>query len=134
MNENIHRVLIVDDNRINRLKIIRALNKEGYELFEASGGHEALEMLQSRDFHLVLLDILMPDVDGFQVLEQMQSDQKLKKIPVIMVSAVEEQEDVDRCLEMGAVDYISKPFDKEVLKDRVRTNLENGFSDGANHA
>jgi PleD family two-component response regulator len=125
MNENNCRVLVVDDNRINRLKLTRALDKEDYDLSEASGGQEALDMLRSQVFHLVLLDILMPDVDGFQVLAQMQSDDQLRKIPVIMVSAVEEQEDVDRCLEMGAVDYISKPFDAEALKDRVRASLEN---------
>jgi CheY-like chemotaxis protein len=125
MNENNCRVLVVDDNRINRLKLTRALDKEDYDLSEASGGQEALDMLRSQVFHLVLLDILMPDVDGFQVLEQMQSDGQLREIPVIMVSAVEEQEDVDRCLKMGAVDYISKPFDAEALKDRVRASLEN---------
>ena len=124
MTENNCRVLVVDDNRINRLKLIRALDKENYDTSEASGGQEALEMLRSQVFHLVLLDILMPDVDGFQVLEKMQSDQQLKEIPVIMVSAVEDQEDVDRCLAMGAVDYICKPFDEQVLKDRIRTNLE----------
>jgi PleD family two-component response regulator len=127
MTENNCRVLVVDDNRINRLKLVRALDKENYDISEASGGQEALEMLRSQVFHLVLLDILMPDVDGFQVLEQMQSDQQLREIPVIMVSAVEDQEDVDRCLEMGAVDYISKPFDEQVLKDRIRTNLEKVF-------
>ncbi len=116
---------MVDDNRINRLKLTRALDKEDYDLSEASGGQEALDMLRSQVFHLVLLDILMPDVDGFQVLAQMQSDGQLRGIPVIMVSAVEEQEDVDRCLKMGAVDYISKPFDAEALKDRVRASLEN---------
>jgi PleD family two-component response regulator len=125
MNENNCRVLVVDDNRINRLKLTRALDKEDYDLSEASGGQEALDMLRSQVFHLVLLDILMPDVDGFQVLAQMQSDGQLRGIPVIMVSAVEEQEDVDRCLKMGAVDYISKPFDAEALKDRVRASLEN---------
>ena len=128
MSEPVYSVLIVDDNRMNRLKMSRALNKGGYEVSEASGGQEAVEMLQAQVFHLVLLDILMPDVDGFQVLEKMQSDHGLAKIPVIMVSAVDEQEDVQKCLTMGAVDYITKPFDTEVLKVRVRSNLEKASS------
>ena len=123
MSESTYRVLVVDDNRMNRLKLTRALSTEGYDVSEASGGQEAVKMLQSQVFHLVLLDILMPDVDGFQVLEKMQSDHGLAKIPVIMVSAVDEQEDVQKCLTMGAVDYITKPFDAEVLKVRVRSNL-----------
>ena len=116
-------VLVVDDNRINRMKLLRALKEEKYDTCEAAGGKEALEVLQSREIHLVLLDILMPDVDGFQVLEQMQSNQQLKEIPVIMVSAIDEQEDVERCLNMGAKGYISKPFDTGEMKDRVKTIL-----------
>ena len=124
MNENTRRVLVVDDNRINRLKATRALNTGDYDVSQAAGGQEALDILRSQVFHLVLLDILMPDVDGFQVLEQMQSDQQLAQIPVIMVSAVEEEEDVRRCIAMGAVDYITKPFDVDVLQDRVSNNLK----------
>ncbi len=128
MNKSNHRVLIVDDNRINRLKLNRALNLENYDICEASGGQEALEMLQSENIELVLLDVMMPDVDGYQVLEQMKGDPHLKNIPVIMVSAIEEQEDVDRCLSMGAADYITKPFDVEFLKGRVKTHLTNKLS------
>jgi CheY-like chemotaxis protein len=123
-NENTCRVLVVDDNRINRIKATRALNTGNYDVSEAAGGQEALDMLRSQVFHLVLLDILMPEVDGFQVLEQMQDDQQLAKIPVIMVSAVEEEEDVRKCMAMGAVDYITKPFDVDALRDRVSNNLE----------
>jgi len=128
MNESTYSVLVVDDNRMNRLKMTRALNSGDYDVSEASGGQEAVEMLRSQVFHLVLLDILMPEFNGFQVLEQMQIDQRLSKIPVIMVSAVEEQEDVEKCLAMGAVDYIAKPFDSETLKNRVRSNLENALN------
>lgn len=124
MIENTYHVLVVDDNRVNRLKLVRALKPEGYDISEASGGQEALEMLQSQAFHLVLLDILMPEVDGFQVLEQIQNDPRLAATPVIMVSAVDEEDDVQKCLAMGAVDYVTKPFDTEALKDRVRTHLE----------
>lgn len=124
MSESTYSVLVVDDNRMNRLKMTRALSTEDYDVSEASGGQEAIEMLQSQVFHLVLLDILMPEVNGIQVLEQMQSDQRLAKIPVIMVSAVDEQEDVDKCFAIGAADYINKPFDVETLMSRVRSNLK----------
>lgn len=126
MNNNSSRILVVDDNRINRLKLGRALKTEGYEVLEAAGGREALEVLQSEPIDLVLLDLLMPEVDGFQVLEQMKSDQKTGDIPVIMVTAVEEKEDVNKCLSIGAVDYITKPFDPVVLTERVRSCLDNG--------
>ncbi|MDA9981676.1 response regulator [Gammaproteobacteria bacterium] len=124
MNDNTSRVLVVDDNRVNRIKATRALKTGNYDVSEAAGGQEALDMLRGQVFHLVLLDILMPEVDGFQVLEQMQNDQQLAQIPVIMVSAVEEEEDVRKCMAMGAVDYITKPFDVEVLQGRVRSNLK----------
>ena len=123
MSESTHSVLVVDDNRMNRLKMTRALDRGDFQISEASGGQEALDLLQSQVFHLVLLDLLMPEVDGFQVLERMQSDQQLAKIPVIMVSAVEEKEAVERCLKIGAVDYITKPVGAETLNDRVRRAL-----------
>ena len=123
MSESTHSVLVVDDNRMNRLKMTRALDRGDFLISEASGGQEALDLLQSQVFHLVLLDLLMPEVDGFQVLERMQSDQQLARIPVIMVSAVEEKEAVERCLKIGAVDYITKPVGAETLSDRVRRAL-----------
>jgi len=126
MNNSAHSVLVVDDNRMNRLKMLRALKTENYDLHEAPGGQEAIEILQSQAFDLVLLDILMPDIDGFQVLEQMQADQRLAEIPVVMVSAVDEQEAVEKCLAMGAVDFIAKSSDAETLKNRVKAILEGG--------
>lgn len=123
MSESTHSVLVVDDNRMNRLKMTRALDRGDFQISEASGGQEALDLLQSQVFHLVLLDLLMPEVDGFHVLERMQSDQQLARIPVIMVSAVEEKEAVERCLKIGAVDYIAKPVGAETLNDRVRRAL-----------
>jgi len=123
MSELTHSVLVVDDNRMNRLKMSRALDRGDFQVSEASGGQEALDLLQSQVFHLVLLDLLMPEVDGFQVLERMQSDQQLARIPVIMVSAVEEKEAVERCLAIGAVDYLTKPVGTETLNDCVRRVL-----------
>lgn len=124
MNESTYHVLVVDDNRMNRLKMARALSSGDYDVSEASSGEEAMEKLRSHDFHLVLLDLVMPEIDGFQVLEKMQTDQRLVNIPVIMVSAVDEQEDVEKCLAMGAVDYISKPFDAGMLGSRVKACLD----------
>ncbi len=124
MGESNYKVLVVDDSRMNRLKITRALSTDGYDVAEASGGREAMEMLRSQEFHLVLLDILMPEIDGFQVLEQIKNDHSLSGIPVIMVSAVDEKEDVERCLALGAADYVAKSSDAETLKNLVRYNLK----------
>jgi len=125
MSKNSYRILVVDDNRINRLKLIRALKTQDYDVLEAPGGKEALDILSAEPIDLVLLDLLMPDVDGFQVLEKMQIDQQTRDIPVVMVTAVDEAEDLKKCMEIGAVDYITKPFDLEVLKERVEGYLEN---------
>lgn len=125
MSSSNYRVLVVDDNRINRLKLTRALKTEGYDVLEAPGGKEALDALASQQIDLVLLDLLMPDVDGFQVLEKMQAGEQTRAIPVVMVTAVDEAEDLKKCMEIGAVDYITKPFDVEILKQRVESHLEN---------
>lgn len=119
MSDNPRRVLAVDDNRVNRLKLVRALNAGDFDVVEASGGRQALELLRGGSFDLVLLDVLMPEVDGFEVLRQMRVDPRLSDIPVIMVSAVDEEADVQRCLAMGASDYITKPFDAAMLNERV---------------
>ena len=124
MTPSIISVLVVDDNRTSRFKMTRALNTQGYELYEAAGGQEALDTLRSKDIQLVLLDILMPEIDGFQVLEKMKSDQRLAAIPVIMVSGLDEEEVVEKCLALGAVDYITKSFDPKSLRDRVKNILE----------
>ena len=119
MTDTLGHILAVDDNRMNRLKLVRMLEKEGYDVSQAEGGREALTMLRSNVFDLVLLDILMPDVDGFQVLREMKQDAALREIPVIVVTAVEEMNSVNKCLELGAVSYVAKPVDAELLIDRV---------------
>ncbi len=119
MTDTLGHILTVDDNRMNRLKLVRMLEKEGYGVSQAEGGRKALTMLRSNVFDLVLLDILMPDVDGFQVLRDMKQDAALRDIPVIVVTAVEEMNSVNECLELGAVDYLAKPVDAKVLIDRV---------------
>ena len=119
MTDTLGHILAVDDNRMNRLKLVRMLEKEGYDVSQAEGGRKALTMLRANVFDLVLLDILMPDVDGFQVLRDMKQDAALRDIPVIVVTAVEEMNSVNECLELGAVDYLAKPVDAKVLIDRV---------------
>jgi CheY-like chemotaxis protein len=119
MTDTLGHILAVDDNRMNRLKLVRMLEKEGYGVSQAEGGRKALTMLRSNVFDLVLLDILMPDVDGFQVLREMKQDAALREIPVIVVTAVEEMNSLNECLELGAVDYVAKPVDAKLLIDRV---------------
>ena len=119
MTDTLGHILAVDDNRMNRLKLVRMLEKEGYDVSQAEGGRKALTMLRSNVFDLVLLDILMPDVDGFQVLREMKQDTALRDIPVIVVTAVEELNSVNECLALGAVDYVAKPVDAKLLIDRV---------------
>ena len=116
-------ILAVDDNRMSRLKLARTLEGGGYSVSQADGGRTAMDMLRSGGFDLVLLDILMPEVDGFQVLREMKNDADLQNIPVIVISGLEDMDSVDRCLAAGADDFLSKPVDPTVLQDHVRKLL-----------
>jgi two-component system, cell cycle response regulator len=118
------RILVVDDNRLNRMKLAHSLGQQGYTASMAEHGRQALEMLRSQPFDLVLLDILMPEMDGYEVLEEMKRDAILREIPVIVISAVDEMESVVRCIEMGAEDYLPKPFDPVLLRARTGACLE----------
>lgn len=118
-------LLIVDDNEDNRYTLTRRLNREGYDnLTTANHGREALELLHSKPFDLVLLDIMMPDLNGYEVLEQMKVSAELRNVPVIMISALSEIDSVIRCIELGAEDYLSKPFNPTLLRARVGATLE----------
>ncbi len=121
---NLGHILVVDDNRLNRLKLSRALTQQGHPVSEAENGREALEMLRSELFDLVLLDILMPEVDGFQVLREMKDDTDLRDVPVIVISALEEMDSVVKCIEMGAEDHLPKNFDPVLLNARIGASLE----------
>ena len=119
------RLLVVDDNEDNRYTLIMRLEIEGYSNIDiAEDGEQALELLGSEDFDLVLLDVMMPKVDGYQVLQQLKADGRLHNIPVIMISALNEVDSVVRCIELGAVDYLPKPFDPVLLRARVGATLE----------
>ena len=125
MSEPQARILVVDDNEDNRFTLVRRLNRNGFTAVEeAKNGREALAMLEAKPFDLVLLDIMMPEMDGYQVLEHLKRDLQLRHIPVIMISAVDEVESVAKCVEMGAEDYLSKPFNPILLRARVGASLE----------
>jgi adenylate cyclase len=117
-------ILVVDDNRMNRLMLARGLEQQGHRVAFAEHGRQALEMLDAQDFDLVLLDIEMPEMNGYQVLERLGADVHWRDLPVIMISAVEEIDSVVRCIEMGAEDYLTKPFNPVLLKARVDACLE----------
>jgi phosphoserine phosphatase RsbU/P len=118
-------LLVVDDNEDNRYTLTRRLQREGYtNLTAAVGGQEALELLAKQRFDLVLLDVMMPGLNGYEVLERMRADNRLRHIPVIMISALDEIDSVIRCIELGAEDYLSKPFNPTLLRARVGASLE----------
>jgi len=118
-------LLVVDDNEDNCYVLSQHLNVQGYDnIAIATNGHEALSVLSSKRFDLVLLDIMMPDLNGYEVLERMRSSPELRNIPVIMISAISELDSVVRCIELGAEDYLQKPFEPTLLRARVRASLE----------
>jgi len=118
------RLLVVDDNKVNRLLLGRSLEQQGHSVEMAENGRLALEMLHSKPFDLVLLDIEMPEMDGYQVLEKVTSDLKLRDIPIIMTSSLEALDSVVKCIEMGAEDYLTKPVNPVLLKARIGASLE----------
>jgi adenylate cyclase len=118
-------ILVVDDNDDNRYTLTRRLKREGYEdVTVAANGREALELIAVRPFDLVLLDIMMPEMNGYEVLAHLKADPVLRHIPVIMISAIGELESVVRCIELGAEDYLPKPFNPVLLRARVGASLE----------
>lgn len=117
-------LLVVDDSETNRDLLARWLKREGHHVTLAENGRRALDLIRQQPFDLVLLDILMPEMDGVQVLQQLKGDERTKHIPVIMISALGETESVVRCIEIGADDYLPKPFNRAVLKARIGASLE----------
>jgi sigma-B regulation protein RsbU (phosphoserine phosphatase) len=124
MAEETARLLVVDDVEVNRDLLSRRLKQQGHAVESAENGRRALEMIRAEEFDLVLLDIMMPEMDGYQVLKEMMDDPALKHIPVIMISAVTEMDSVVKCIELGATDYLPKPFNAVLLKARVGATLE----------
>jgi adenylate cyclase len=118
------RLLVVDDNKVNRLLLARSLEVQGHSVASAENGRVALELLRREAFDLVLLDMEMPEMDGFQVLEQLVHDQQLHDLPVIVTSSLEGIANVVRCIELGAEDYLAKPVNPVLLKARIGASLE----------
>lgn len=118
------RILVVDDNKSNRDLLVRRLKREGHRVTESASGAEALALLTETPQDVVLLDVLMPKLDGFQVLEKIKADPALAAVPVIVVSALDEVPGIAQSIDMGAEDYLFKPIDPVLLRARVRSSLE----------
>jgi DNA-binding response OmpR family regulator len=116
-------ILIVDDNEMNRDVLVRRLERQGYVVRSSEDGEQALRLLRQEPIDLVLLDIMMPGLSGHDVLATMKSDSDLRSIPVIMISAVDEIDSVAKCIELGAEDYLFKPFNPILLNARIRSSL-----------
>jgi adenylate cyclase len=124
-------ILAVDDNRMNRIKLSANLESQGHTVTLAEDGQSALDLMRVESFDVVLLDIIMPGRDGYDVLQEMKGDVTLRDIPVIVISALDEIESAVRCIELGAEDYLSKPFDPVLLKARLRATLEKKKATGS---
>jgi signal transduction histidine kinase len=123
MNTGNGRILAVDDELVNRILLSTNLGEAGYAVETAEDGQQALEMLDAQQFDLVLLDLLMPRMDGYQVLEEMKNDEVLRRIPVIVISSSDDIGSIVQCIEMGATDYLTKPFNPVLLHARIRASL-----------
>lgn len=117
-------ILVVDDHKTNRLKLTLGLKQQGHTTADAENGRQALDMLRDQPFDLVLLDILMPEMDGYEVLAEMKKDNTLRDIPVIVISAHDDLSSVVKGIELGAEDYLPKTFDPVLLKARIGACLE----------
>ena len=117
-------ILIVDDNRVNSLLLSRGLEQQGHTVVFAKHGREALDLLRGRHFDLMLLDVLMPELDGYQVLAELKLDPHLRDLPVLMTSSLDELDSVVKCIEMGAEDYLNKPINPVLLNARITASLE----------
>lgn len=117
-------ILIVDDNEDNRNILSRQLVQYGYSISMAENGLRALEIVASGSFDLIILDIMMPEMNGFEFLERLKAEQILFRVPVIVISMLDDLDSVARCIEMGAEDYLPRPFNKTLLRARVSASLE----------
>src|SRR5215471_2754055 len=117
-------LLVVDDDEFNRDMLSRRLRRDGYTVQTAVNGVEALRLLRAESFDLVLLDLIMSGLDGYQVMLKMKSDDALSRVPVIMLSSLDQETGIARCIEAGAEDYITKPFSPVFLRARIEASLE----------
>ncbi len=117
-------ILVVDDYAMNRLKLSRFLQQQGHTVTLAEDGRQAVELIDEEAFDLMLLDIEMPEMDGYEVLESMKARDMLRNLPVIVISASDEMESVIKCIKRGAEDHLPKPFDPVLLNARIGACLE----------
>jgi adenylate cyclase len=117
-------LLLVDDNKVNRILLSRGLESDGHKIEIAENGRQALEKLRANPYDLVLLDIEMPEMNGYEVLEVCLQDTELRDIPIIMTSSLDEINSVVKCIELGAEDYLNKPINPILLRARVNASLE----------
>lgn len=118
------RLLVADDNEVNRSLLTRRLTRDGHEVLQAADGREALVLARRERPDLLLLDVMMPELNGFEVLREVKADEQLKDAPVIMISALSEMESIVQCIAAGADDYLTKPFDAVLLAARIGAGLE----------
>ena len=126
MSDERGRILVVDDTRLNRIILARALETQGHEVVEAENGRLAMDLLDAEGasgIDVVLLDLEMPEMDGYETLRRIKASDATDHLPVIVISAVDELDSVVRCIEMGAADYLPKPFNAAVLRARLSTSL-----------
>jgi signal transduction histidine kinase len=124
MNIDDAKILIVEDNKTNRLILSRRLQKNGYFVEYAVNGAEALEAVEKKEFDLILLDIMMPGMDGFEVCKKLKANPQTTEIPIIFITSVKDVDSTVKGFELGAVDYITKPFNGVELLARINTHLE----------
>ena len=117
-------LLVVDDNKVNRILLARNLEQQGHKVETAENGKQGLQKLRTDSYDLVLLDIEMPEMDGYQVLEACLNDTDLRNIPIIMTSSMDELDSVVKCIELGAEDYLNKPVNPVLLRARINASLE----------
>ena len=123
MDTNRGTMLVVDDDFLNRTLLATNLEEQGYTVETAEDGQQALARLRAQSFDVVLLDILMPVMDGYQTLAEIKKNNAWQHLPVIVISALDDMESVVRCIEMGAIDYLPKPFDPALLRARINSSL-----------
>ena len=119
MERSQYSVLVVDDNEMNQDLLSRRLAAEGYGVATAADGRAALELIRQQNFDAILLDIMMPNMDGYQVLDILKSDATLAHVPVIMITAIDDVDSIVKCIELGADDYLPKPVNPVVLRSRL---------------
>lgn len=124
MLQSTQNILLVDDSKSNTYILKELLYQFGYNSFETFSGKEALQILEKQSFDLILLDVIMPEMDGFEVCTILKTNEKLKKIPIIFLTALADLNSIEKGFEVGAVDYVTKPFKQQEIIARIRTHLE----------